>query len=194
MMAVDWYTFTGRVGEVIPQHVTHVRIAKSLKGVCARTFYEHPNIEEVECHDGVEKIEREAFARCPKLRRVIMPGVKVIESRTFNMCLALTLLSAANWKELVNRQHVSLRSVDLPSINIVGKIAFYLCRHVTSVNFGEELESIQGRAFYGCENLERIILPLRDGMIRRDHVFQGCEKLNRVDVVGRVHDIIAALL
>ena len=104
MMAPEYYVFSGRDGEVIPQLVTHVLIAKALKFVRARAFYEHPNIQEVICHDGVEKIEKEAFYICPSLRRVIMPGVKVIEERAFLLSVQhLLILSAANWKSLDNR-------------------------------------------------------------------------------------------
>ena len=64
---------------MIPRHVTHVLIDNGLNFVRARSFYRHPNIEEVICHDGVEKIEEEVFSKCPRLRRVIMPGVKEVE-------------------------------------------------------------------------------------------------------------------
>ena len=89
-MAPEYYVFTGREG--IPRHVTHVLIDKSLKFVRGRAFYEHPNIQEVICHDGVEKIGREAFCFCPSLRRVIMPGVKEVQKWAFNNCEALTYI------------------------------------------------------------------------------------------------------
>ena len=89
MMAPE-YTFTGREDEVIPSRVTHVLISEALNFVRARAFYEHPNIQEVICHDGVEKIEREAFYNCPSLRWIIMPGVKVVETDAITFCSALT--------------------------------------------------------------------------------------------------------
>ena len=47
---------------MIPRHVTHVLlIAKALKFVRGQAFQRHPNIQEVICHDGVEKIEEYAF-------------------------------------------------------------------------------------------------------------------------------------
>ena len=48
--------------------------------------------------------------------------------------------------------------------------------------------------FYGCRSLERITLPLKDGMITSDDTFQRCDKLNHVDLVGGVHETVAALL
>ena len=202
MMAAEYYIFTGMVGEVIPRHVTHVRIDKSLKVVPARAFYEHPNIEEVECHDGIERIEAEAFFYCPSLRRVIMPGVTIIERSAFFSCSALNDVECGKLEIIGGWAFLrcnSLSSVDLPSIKIVEKSAFTGCRNLTHANFGKYLESIGGGAIRGgafafCRSLERITLPLKDGVIADDNIFQGCVKLNSVELVGGVHETVAALL
>ena len=47
------------------------------------------SIVEVICH-GVETIEENAFRKCPYLRRVIMPGVRVVGEGAFWGCSALT--------------------------------------------------------------------------------------------------------
>jgi hypothetical protein len=67
------------------------------------------------------------------------------------------------------------------------------------VKFGDKLESIGKGAFGNCTSLERIAIPLKDGMIN-DHadefysdVFRGCKNLKHVDLVGEVHETIAAL-
>jgi len=202
MMAAEYYIFTGMVGEVIPRHVTHVRIDKSLKVVPARAFYEHPNIEVVICHDKVERIEAEAFFYCPSLRRVIMPGVTIIERSAFFSCRALNDVECGKLEIIVKWAFgscSSLSSVDLPSIKIVEKSAFTGCRNLTHANFGKYLESIGGGAIRGgafafCRSLERITLPLKDGVIADDNIFQGCVKLNSVELVGGVHETVAALL
>jgi hypothetical protein len=61
------------------------------------------------------------------------------------------------------------------------------------VKFGDTLESIGGGAFCNCTSLERITLPLKDGIITADDVFRGCDNLRQVDLVGRVHEFVAAL-
>ena len=201
MMAPRYYTFTGRVGEVIPRHVTHVLIAKALKFVPRRAFKEHPNIEEVICHDGVVKIEEAAFSRCPRLRRVIMPGVKEVENYAFNECESLTHIECGKLERIragVFRCCESLRSIDLPSIKIVERFVFHGCADLTSVNFGKVLVSIRGLAFQFCRSLERVTLPLKDGILTTDDddTFKGCGNLNHVDLVeGEVlHETVAALL
>eukprot|EP00986_Skeletonema_menzelii_P014680 scaffold9978_cov117-Skeletonema_menzelii.AAC.7 len=196
-MAAEYYIFTGMVGDVIPRHVTHVRIDKSLKVVPARAFYEHPNIEEVECHDGIERIEAEAFYYCPSLRRVIMPGVKVIEQYASYKCLALTSIDCGKLEILVECAFGSCRSlsiVDLPYIRILERAGFSGCTNLTSVKFGKDLESIGEWAFAYCPSLERITLPLKDGMIASNSIVRRCVKLNRVELVGGVHETVAALL
>ncbi|KAK1733796.1 hypothetical protein QTG54_015493, partial [Skeletonema marinoi] len=83
MMAADeWYIYTGR--EVVPRHVTRVRIHESVTVIPAQAFYENFDIEEVKCHDRVETVEEMAFDSCPSLRRVIMPGVEVVERWAFD--------------------------------------------------------------------------------------------------------------
>ena len=195
--APEYYIFTGRVGEVIPLHVTHVLIAKDLKFVPAQAFRNHPNIVEVICHDGVEKIEQWAFRNCLTLLRVIMPGVKEVEKEAFYFCEALTCIECGKL-EIIGESGFgyckSLSSIDLPSIRIVERYAFDDCRHLTNVNFGKDLESIGRWAFAGCRSLERIALPLKDGIISHDNTFQRCSKLNNVDLVGGVHETIAAFL
>jgi hypothetical protein len=61
------------------------------------------------------------------------------------------------------------------------------------VKFGDKLETIEKRAFSGCISLERITLPLKDGIITADNVFRLCENLKHVDLVGGVHETIVAL-
>ena len=186
MMAPEYYVFTGRNGEVIPGHVTHVLIAKDLKFVPARAFYNHQNIEEVICHDGVLKIEELAFYNCPSLKRVIIPGVKVVEKRAFNECRALTYIEWGKL-EIIGEYAFSccksLSGVDLPSIKIMQSCAFLGCIYLKNAKFGKDLESIEEEAFYRCTSLERITLPLKAGMISDDNVFQRCVKLNNVDLV-----------
>ena len=194
MMAPEYYVFTG--GERIPDHVTHVLIDKALNFVCGRTFENHPNIQEVICHDGVEKIEEHAFHRCRSLRRVIMPGVKIVERGAFRICRALSYIECGKLEIIGEEVFIfcfSLNSIDLPSIKIVDGHAFASCLNLVNVKFGKDLELIRRSAFRSCR-LERISLPLKDGVITDDNTFQACENLNHVDLDEGVHETIGAFL
>ena len=196
MMAPEYYTFTGR--EVIPDHVTHVLIDKALKFVPARAFYCHPSIQEVICHDGVEKIERDALFCCFSLRRVIMPGVKIIEHSAFIGCEALEYVECGKLEIIRSdafRCCQSLRSINLPSARIIGEDSFGLCKALVDVKFGCMLETIGEGAFRCKHSLKRITTPLKNGLFTSDDIFQTCENLNQVDLVEAVelHEIVAAL-
>ena len=198
MMAPEYYVFTDSVGEVIPDHVTHVLISEALKFVPMKAFYQHPNIQEVICHDGVEKIEKWAFWGCPSLRRVTMPGVKEVERSAFDYCTSLTYVECGKLEIIGECAFCwcnSLSSINLPSVKIVEMRAFSCCPNLTNVEFGKDLESIGcWRTFFGCRSLECITLPLKDGMISEENVFQGCVRLRHINLVGGVHETVAALL
>ena len=90
----------------------------------------------------------------------------------------------------------SLRSINLPSVEIVKVSAFYDCTALMDVKFGNKLERFDAHAFGECKSLERITIPLKYGIIASDGTFTGCEKLNHVDLVegeGRLQKSIAAL-
>eukprot|EP00984_Skeletonema_dohrnii_P007985 scaffold2944_cov155-Skeletonema_dohrnii-CCMP3373.AAC.2 len=174
------FTYTGAEGERIPDDATHVFVRARI--VPANAFEDHPSIVEVICHEDVEKIEQNAFEGCPNLRRVIMPGVKVLERGAFiewafGGCEYLT-------------------SIDLPSVRVIEKYAFDGCKwNLVYVKFGYNLEKIEESAFADCRcSLERITIPLKDGMITDDNIFSGCLGLDQVDLVeGELHETIAAL-
>ena len=191
------YIYRGQPRAEIPRHVTHVTV-KDIKAVPAGSFAGHPNIQEVVCHDGVLKIEQEAFYNCISLRRVIMPGVKEVEREAFCSCW---LLNYIEWPKLEIIHEwafggCSLSGIDLPSIIEIGHQAFDGCTNVTSVKLGEDLCSLYGiAAFCGCTSLERITLPLRDDMFGKRDIFQACGKLHRVDLIegAILNETVAAL-
>ena len=171
---------------------------ENIAAVRARAFHSHPNIEEVICHVDVKKIEEFAFQNCPRLRRVIMPGVKVLEQGAFYGCKALTYIECGKLERIGKHAFSycrSLNNVDLPSIRILERHAFASCKNLINAKFGEELESIGTAVFYNNTSLERINLPLKNRMITADdEIFRWCAKLIRIDLVGGVHETVAALL
>eukprot|EP00985_Skeletonema_marinoi_P014169 scaffold7132_cov79-Skeletonema_marinoi.AAC.1 len=199
MAADGWYIYYGRDGEVVPLGVTRVRIHESLKVIPAEAFDGNSSIEELECHDRVETVGEWAFARCPSLRRVIMPGVEVVEDCAFNSCKALMYVECGKLERIEGCAFdgcKSLRGIDLPSAKTVGSFAFSDCEGLTNVKFGKALESIEKLAFLDCTSLERITIPLKDGIITDDNIFQGCKNFKQVHLIeGTVlSDTIAALL
>ena len=201
MMAADGY-FIYTAG-FVPLGVTRVRIDESLTVIPAYAFDEKPNIEEVDCHDGVKTVEKYAFAKFPSLRRVIMPGVEVVEECAFNCCEALrfvecgklerigfgafdgcksltciNLPSAEKVEEYAFRNCPSLRIVRMPGVEVVAYGAFEYCKALEDVECGK-LEIIRHHhAFCCCESLESVDLP--SGKTVEPFAFAGCEALINV--------------
>ena len=190
-----YYIYTGGV---VPRHVTRVRIDESLTVIPAWAFEGRQNITELDCHVGVKKVEEFAFRNCRSLRRVIMPGVNVVARNAFFDCVALIDVECVKLERIGHAAFGGcefLKSIDLSSIKVVQGRAFISCLQLKNVKFGEELESIRSRAFLDCTSLDRITIPLKDGMINTDNIFQECKSLKHVDLVeGAVlHETIASL-
>ncbi|KAK1737837.1 hypothetical protein QTG54_011609 [Skeletonema marinoi] len=188
-----------RIGddEVIPRDATHVIVA-SIRVIPAQAFFGNPSIIEVICDVTVKEVGEGALKWCQSLRRVIMPGVEVIERGAFNCCVNLTDVECGKLeiiKDSAFTQCTSLGSISLPSAKIVEREAFFNCKALTDATFSSELERIEMGAFVNCRSLERIIIPLKDGIVTADDTFRGCDNLKQVDLVqGPVHETIAALL
>ena len=191
------YIYRGEEGERIPLEATHITVAEDVTFIRSRAFVGHSNIIEIICHDKVEKIEEWAFCSCPRLRRVIIPGVKIIEPSAIQWNKALMVVECGKLEIigfLAFGACGSLRSINLPSARIVEDNAFNYAT-LTNVKFSSKLERIEESAFCNCYALQRITLPLKDGVITDDNIFAGCEQLKHVDLVERaeLEETIAAL-
>ena len=183
------FTYTGAEGERIPDEATHITVGNSCTFVRANSFSGHRNIVELVCHLYVKTIERHAFNNCPSLRRVIMPGVKIVETGAFFCCTALTDVECGMLKAVAHeafRQCEALSSINLPSVREVDD-AFDGCRALTDVKFSRQLVRIESGAFNNCQSLERITFPLKDDIITNDgyFLFQVCAQLRHVDLAER---------
>ena len=140
------YIYRGEEGEIIPRGATHVIVYESVKDVLANAFLYHPNIIEVICHEDVKKIQEYAFFDCKSLRRVVMPGVKIVESMAFYRCKALTDVDCGKLERIGDAAFthcISLRSITLPSVRIVEEAAFGTCTALTNATFGSKLERVE---------------------------------------------------
>ena len=189
------YVYRGEEGEIIPREATHITVHEDCTIVRVHAFFRHRNIVEVICHENVKRIVEEAFYECPSLKRVIMPGVEVVERGAFMECEALEHVECGKL-EIIGYWAFgncgSLENINLPSARIVGESAFGNSA-LTYVKFGSKLEKLKETVFWACTSLERITLPLKDGMFAYDDAFIECESLHQVDLVeGEVHETIAA--
>eukprot|EP00984_Skeletonema_dohrnii_P026309 scaffold15644_cov95-Skeletonema_dohrnii-CCMP3373.AAC.3 len=193
----DAFIYMGEPNPVVPRGATRVIVDESVNIIPAFAFHGNGSIVELICRDGVVRVRKWAFNHCRSLRRVIMPGVEAVERAAFDDCEALVDVECGKLERIEQEAFSdckSLTSIDLPSVDFVGEYAFARCEALTDAIFGDKLKSIRRRAFFNCTSLEQITIPLKDGMIGDDNIFNGCKKLERVDLVGGVYETVAALL
>ncbi len=192
------YVYMGQEGEFIPLRATHIIVHESVKVMLADAFLHRVNIVEVICHEDVEKIEEYAFFDCRSLRRVVMPGVKIVKKMAFYHCNALSDVECGKLEIIIDGAFgycASLKSINLPSARIIGEGAFCACIALTDATFGSKLERFDRGAFLKCTSLAQVTIPLKDGIIPHDSVFAECRILKHVDLVesSLIQDTIVAL-
>ena len=191
----DIFVYTG--GEqIVPRDVTHVIVDKSVTIIRREAFNDRESLVSIEMHDGIEIIEEGAFCGCISLRGSIkLPGVRVVEGWAFSGT-GLTAVEFGDKLETIGyhalRNCSSLRSVKMPTVRDIDRYAFQRCVQLTDVEM-PEVERIQYGAFSDCTSLRRIAIPLKDGIIASDYIFNWCGNLSTVDVVGGIHKTISSL-
>jgi hypothetical protein len=177
----DVFVYMGGDQEV-PEDVTHVRIHKSVKIIRARAFF-NCRLVSVEMHDGVEIIEAGAFYDCSSLRRINLAGVRVIGDRAFDDCTALESVEFGDKLETIGNAAfacTNLTTIKLSKFRVIKVCAFANCEQLMEVELSKDLKTI------GEDSLKA-------GMFD-DGVFDGCDALSRVDLVGGIHKTISSLL
>ena len=180
----------------VPDEVRRARIHKSVNTVLENAFLFRQNLISVEFHDGIEIIETDAFYGCRSFKGPIkLLGVKIIKGHAFAYCGDLTGVEFGDQLETIERyafKNTALKTIRMPSVRTIGVEAFADCKVLSDVECGEALRTLSGWAFSNCPKLERIALPLKDGMIEC-HVFFACTELTTIDVVGGIHQTVASL-
>ncbi len=192
---IVWFFYTGEEG--IPDDATHFFV--DVKVIPSMAFCGNLNIVQVVCDENVKTIEKYAFYGCRSLRRLIMPGVEIVEDYTFFECDALKDVECGKLERIRDGAFTScnsLSSINLPSAKVVERDTFFDCTALTNVKCSSKLDTFAGgAAFRRCISLQRITIPLKDNMIPDDRAFGGCANLNSVELVEGVllHEVITAL-
>ena len=186
----------GSVPEHLRETITHVRVHKSVKIIRAGAFEYCGNLVSVEMHDGVEIIEGEAFNGCRSLRGIKLPGMRVIEEYAFANCTALADVEFGDHLESIGGNafaFAAVRSIKLPKVRVIGDYAFIGCEGLTDVELSKDFERIGRGAFMNCPRLRRITMPSKENLLG-EGVFNYCDNLSQVDLVGGIRKTISSLL
>ncbi|KAK1738530.1 leucine-rich repeat domain-containing protein [Skeletonema marinoi] len=135
--------------------------------------------------DGVGDIfiYRGGRAHLHVTRVVIDKSVEEIENNAFDGCEQMVHVET----------HDGIRKVggiNLKSAIEIDRAAFYCCRNLESVEFGENLEIIGGTAFHGCSSLERLNLP--SIIVIEEAAFYNCKALTDIELSERLETIESA--
>ena len=109
-------------------------IPGSVKEIKKNAFRSNHTLEKVIIEEGVETIGESAFQECDKLKEVILPdSISSIGEGAFYVCR-------------------SLENIEIPSkIKKLPTMIFSSCYSLENVTFrGNEIETIEREAFYGC--------------------------------------------
>ena len=188
-----------------PRHVTHVRIDKSVDEIEEYAFSKCHRLVQVDTHDGIRKVGRNAFNECKSLKWIDLTSVVEIGIVAFAECENLESVEFGDKLETIElsafEDCFSLKDLRLPSVITVGEAAFYKCNRLTDIELSERLEAIGGRAFCFCPCLQRIAIPLKRDLLPLDMLYVGgfytqfnrCEQLTTVDLIGGIHKTVTSL-
>ncbi len=144
--------------------VKSIVIPSSVKTIAEMAFYSCNLLESVTFSEGLETISAQAFANCASLLNITIPGsVTSVEKEAFYDCNALKTLTFAEGEGCV-----------------IGENAFKACDALHTVTMESGVTEIQAGAFCTCSALEN--LTLSDTLKTISYSFQGCPKLEKVDL------------
>ncbi len=182
-------------GGQAPHNVRRVRVDESTDAIADEAFWNNPYLENIEMHNRVGRIGYQAFRYCPALKWIKLPGVEVIEYGAFADC-GLEYVEFGDKLRSIEEcaffNCTSIEKVQFASPLRVGKYAFEDCEKLTEVELPEEVKGVECGAFEFCPSLQRISMPLKDGIFG-DQAVYGCEKLTTINIIGSIHKTISYL-
>ena len=211
--AVESEVYVYRGGRA-PQHITHAIIDKSVTEIDDSAFSGNTNLRSVKTHDGLKTILGvETFYGCTSLTHIDISSVEEIECWVFQGaglievdCDSLLEVGRSAFEDCQ-----SLRRISLPRVKVIWEWAF----HDTALTEVElpEVEKIKHNAFHSNKSLWRIAIPLNPNLFDltredftwdeledgidpedlKDTVFDGCDNLVQVDLVGGIHETVSSL-
>lgn len=161
-------------------------------GECA--FKECTGLESVEL-TGSLLIDKNAFEGCTSLRsiKVKEADMVLLGTYTFLKCDKLTEVDMSgrlSIQEGAFDECRSLRKFDFSNVSSIGKLAFYNCSSLESIDIPKTqfITGISESAFYGCSSLKSIVLPENITAVG-NNAFYGCDGVTSLRIPGTVQSI-----
>lgn len=165
--------------------IESIALPDSLESIGAYAFRDCKALEEIVIPENVTEIGTGAFTSCTSLERAVIKGnvtelnatfsgcsslsditipdtVTKIGNYTFNGCRNLTDFDFSNIQSIGENAFTEsgITAIDnTERLTSIGKEAFMNCKDLRKVVFSGELQTIPEAIFYGCGNIEILILP-----------------------------------
>lgn len=135
----------------------------SLKKIGKYAFYHSFHLKSIELPDGVVYLGYRAFANCDSVTS--MKFGKGFESIPLEACSYMDRLAEVTLSENTKKvcsnaffECISLKSIDLSSVEILESYAFYNCTALSEVTLGENLKEVGNNVFRNSSLLSEIEL------------------------------------
>jgi hypothetical protein len=200
----------------VPEDVTHVLVASTVREIPKLAFYQRDMLTEVKLPEGLRVIAHRAFAHCISLRTVTFPstvrhlhqaaffyctsltsvdlpeGLAVIGSMAFGWCAFRTLRIPSTVIKIGAEAIANCRSLVFLELNeglvIIGNEALASCYALRSLRIPSTVRAIGDRAFECCNNMLSLQLPDARLKVIGHEVFSGCRSLINLFIPSTIID------
>lgn len=174
----------------------NIILPDSIESIDSYAFSTCSNLETIYLGKNLKTIGDNAFISCTKLKHITIPNsVTSIGERVFYGCNSLngiygkyashdnTSLIVNNTLNLVLNKHTIY---EIPSnVTSIGPCAFYGCHNLNKVIMHDNVTEIGEQAFYNCSNLTEINIPNGIEFIESS-TFMSCSSLRSITIPDSV--------
>ena len=151
--------------------VTDLVISGKYKVVKSHSFFGYKKLNSVVFEDGVEVIEKGAFARSGITKAVLPESVKDLIGERRGGYFSSPFQNCENLKEINIPKGIkvlpnyfldgtAIENIELPEgLEIIPVSCFNYCQSLKSINIPSSVHTVKEHAFNGCNSLEEIIFP-----------------------------------
>lgn len=141
-----------------------VTLAQSVRLIDNGAFYNCSSLEEITLPDRLRRIGESAFFACSSLKSITVPdSVTAIGYGAFMKCTALESVTLSSGVSEIQRwtfaECHALKSLDLSAVAEIETNAFYNCKSLATLTFGDVLGTVADHAFRSCPRIAASGIP-----------------------------------